>query len=260
MSTALITGASVGLGAEFAKLFAKDGHDLILVSRRKDALETLAAQLRSQAANIQVHVIDMDLGKPNAGRILFEKTQSLNLQVDFLVNNAGFGSQGHFKDLALNKELQMIDLNVRTVVELTHLFLPAMVARKKGRVLNVGSTAGFQPGPYMATYYASKAFVNSFSEALHEELKGSGVTCTVLTPGATATEFAATSGNAKSRLFQSGGVASAESVALRGYQAMLAGQAVVIPGFRNKAAVQALRVSPRFAARKIASYLNKAAT
>lgn len=257
MKNALITGASSGLGLEIAKLFARDGHSLILVARRRDRLEEVAAEFKKQYPAIQVHVVDADLSLPGAGAGLYQKVKALGLNVDFLVNNAGIGLNGAFRELSAEKELQMFDLNARTLLELTHLFLPQMLERKGGRILNVGSTAGFQPGPYMATYYASKAFVNSLSEALHEELKGTGVTCTVLAPGATATEFAKTAGMEKSALFSSSPVASSADVALYGYRAMKAGKAIAVPGFRNRFLVQSLRVSPRFLVRKIAGALNR---
>lgn len=177
--------------------------------------------------------------------------------VDYLVNNAGFGLTGKFQDQCIEKELQLLDLNNRCLVELTHLFLPKMLSRNFGRILNIGSMAGFQAGPYMASYYASKAFVNSFSEALHEELKGSGVSCTVLAPGATATEFGDVSGNGRTRLFQSGHVATAESVVKIGYRSMMAGRALVVPGIRNKLIIQLQRFSTRALSRKIAAYLNR---
>jgi short-subunit dehydrogenase len=255
MGTALITGASSGLGVEFAKLFAGDSHSLVLVARRKELLERLRGELGN--GNVRVEVIDMDLGQPGAGSRLAERVKALGWNIEFLVNNAGFGSTGSFQSLPLEKELQMIDLNIRTLVELTHLFLPAMISAGHGRILNVGSTAGFQPGPYMSTYYASKAFVNSFSEALHEELKGTGVTCTVLTPGATATGFSKASGNDKSRLFTKGSVADSAAVARAGYKAMQAGRALALPGLQNKLLLQSLRVSPRFLTRKIASFVNR---
>lgn len=257
MKHALITGASSGLGLELAKLFARDGHSLILVARRRDRLEKIAADLKAQYPAIQVSVVDADLGLPGAGETLFQKVKALGLPVDFLVNNAGIGLNGAFRELSTQKDLQMFDLNARTLLELTHLFLPQMIERKSGRILNVGSTAGFQPGPYMATYYASKAFVNSLSEALHEELKGTGVTCTVLAPGATATEFAQVAGMEKSALFSSSPVATSGEVALYGYRAMMAGKAIAVPGFRNRFLVQSLRLSPRFLVRKIAGALNR---
>ena len=259
MGVALITGASSGLGLEFAKLFAKDGHSLILVARRKDLLEQEAARLRSEFPAIKVNIVDMDLGVPGAGRQLFDKVNAQNLNIEFLVNNAGFGNTGSFSQQSLAKEMQLIDLNVRTLVELTHLFLPGMIKAGAGKILNVGSVAGFQPGPMMSTYYASKAFVNSFSEGLHEELKGTGVTCTVLAPGATATEFAKASGVENARLFASGSVASSMTVAEVGYRAMMRGCALAIPGFKNNMMVQSVRFSPRFLVRKIAAYVNKPA-
>jgi short-subunit dehydrogenase len=257
MKNALITGASSGLGLELAKLFARDGYSLILVARRRDRLEAIAAELSARYPAIQVSVIDADLGLPGAGESLFRKVKALGLDVTFLVNNAGIGLNGAFRNVSAAKDLQMFDLNARTLLELTHFFLPEMIERKNGSILNVGSTAGFQPGPYMATYYASKAFVNSLSEALHEELKGTGVSCTVLAPGATATEFAKVAGMENSALFSSSPVATSTDVALYGYRAMMAGKAMAVPGLRNRALVQSLRVSPRFLVRKIAGAMNR---
>lgn len=258
MGTALITGASSGLGLEMARLFARDGHSLILAARRRALLEQAAKELSEVGPGIRVEVLDIDLGVPDAGTVLFSKVQKLGLRVDFLVNNAGFGSSGEFAQLPLAKELQMIDLNVRTLVELTRLFLPQMIERGEGRVLNVGSMAGFQPGPYMATYYATKAFVNSFSEALHEELRGTGVTCTVLAPGATATEFARSAGAEGSTLFQQSKlVASSAEVAASGYRAMMSGCVLAIPGLLNRIQMQGLRFFPRSVIRKIASKVNQ---
>lgn len=257
MGLALITGASAGLGAEFAKLFADDGHDLILVARRKDKLEEIARALKGIHRGCQVHVVEQDLGKPGAGAELFARVAALGA-VDFLVNNAGFGNSGAFGTVPLTKELELIDLNIRTLVELTHLFVVPMKKRGSGRILQVGSTAGFQPGPFMANYYASKAYVNSFTEALQEELRGTGVTCTVLAPGATRTEFAGTAGLEQSRLFKAG-AASAPDVARAGYRGMMHGCTMVVPGLLNKIMVQALRVTPRVVARRLAGFLNQRA-
>lgn len=257
MGTALITGASAGLGLEFAKIFAKDGHDLILVARRKDVLEQLAKTLKEKRESLRVDILAIDLSQPGAGKDVFTKVQELGHDVDFLVNNAGFGTGGEFSSLPLERELQMMDLNMRTLVELSHLFLPAMKQKKYGKILNVGSTAGFQPGPYMTTYYATKAFVNSFSEGLHEELKGTGVSCTVLTPGATATEFAQTASVSSSRLFKSPTVASASQVAKYGYRAMMKEKAIAIPGCVNWLLVQTVRLTPRYLVRKLASSINR---
>jgi uncharacterized protein len=254
--TALITGASVGLGRELAKLFAADGHDLVLVARRKDKLDELAAEL-AKAHGVAATVMASDLTDPAAPAALAEKVRAAGIEVEFLVNNAGFGSNGAFHELDEKRELDMIQVNVTALVQLTRRFLPAMVARKSGRILNVGSTAGFVPGPFMADYYATKAFVISFTEAIAFELRGTGVTATVLCPGATATEFAAVAGNDKSPLFKSG-VADALSVSRHGYRAMMAGRVVAIPGARNKVLIQSLRVSPRAAIRSIAAGLNRA--
>ncbi len=255
-STALITGASAGLGAEFAKLFAADKHDLVLVARRKDRLETLAAEL-TKSHGVRVHVIGADLATAAGATQLLADVKALGVDVEFLVNNAGFGSSGAFADADPMRELEMVQLNVTTLLALTRALLPDMLAKKRGRILNIGSTAGFQPGPYMATYYASKAFVNSFTEALWYELKGTGVTATVSCPGATATEFAAVAGTDKSRLFAMG-AASADVVARDAYRAMMKGKPMIVHGFKNKLVVQALRVSPRAAVRSVAAGLNLA--
>ncbi|HEX4384486.1 MAG TPA: SDR family oxidoreductase [Myxococcales bacterium] len=254
MTVAVITGASAGLGAEFAKLFAKDKHDLLLVARRLDRLEVIAKQL-SDAHGVQVHVLACDLGMPDGASKVVAEAQRLNLEIDFLVNNAGFGTSGAFVTSDTGREMEMVQVNIATLVELTRLVLPQMVARKRGRVLNIGSTAGFQAGPYMATYYASKAFVNLFTEAISYELRGTGVTATVSCPGATATEFALVAGNAKSRLFRMG-AASAPQVASEAYRAMLAGKPMIVHGLKNKLVVQSLRVSPRAVIRAVAAALN----
>src|SRR6476661_7855155 len=148
MGTAIVTGASAGLGVEFAKLFVQDGHHVVLVARRRENLETVASELRAIFPNSRAEIIVLDLSTPGAGKKLFERTQALGLKVDYLVNNAGFGDAGDFSKLSLERQLEMIDLNVRTLVELTHLYLPMMRANRFGRILNVGSTAGFQPGPF----------------------------------------------------------------------------------------------------------------
>ena len=254
MGTALITGASSGLGAEYARLFAADKHGLVLVARRKDRLEALAAELRS-AHGVRAEVVPADLATPDGATRLVEDVSRLGAQIDFLVNNAGFGASGAFAELELSREMEMIQLNIASLVVLTRSFLPQMIARRSGRILNIGSTAGFPPGPFMAVYYASKAFVNSFTEALWYELKGTGVTATVSCPGATATEFAGVAGNDRSLLFRLG-AANPKVVAAQGYRAMNKGKPMVIHGFKNKLTVQSLRVSPRAVARAVAASLN----
>lgn len=253
--TALVTGASAGIGRDFARLFAADGHDVVLVARRRERLEELAREIGG-SNGVQAHVLSLDLGDREAPRRCVAELRARGLAINFLVNNAGLGTNGPFADAEVAKQLEMIQVNVTTLVELTRLLLPDMIARKRGRVLNVGSTAGFQAGPFMAVYYASKAFVNSFSEALAYELDGTGVTVTVSCPGATETEFAGHAGNDSSLLFKLG-AADSMSVAREAYAGMMAGRRMVVHGFTNKLGVQALRVSPRAVVIGLAARLNR---
>jgi uncharacterized protein len=248
---ALITGASAGLGLEMARLCARDGHDVVLVARSEGKLRELAAELK----DVQAHVVPADLTEPDAPQKIFEATK--HLQVDVLFNNAGFGTTGAFLDLPLEKELEMVALNIRALVALTHLFAAPMRARGFGRICNVASTAGFQAGPFMATYYASKAFVISFSEAIAYELKGTGVTVTCHCPSATATEFASRAGNDKSALFASG-VARADEVAAHAYKATMRGDTLAIPGVMNWLKMESLRIAPRAMVRGVTAKLNRA--
>jgi hypothetical protein len=256
--TALITGASAGLGAELARLFARDKHDVILVARRREKLDALAAELTAQHG-IAAHVIAEDLASPGAPDRIAATVRERGLRVDYLVNNAGFGTAGVFAELDPAREIEEIQVNVTALVHLTRLFLPAMIARKSGRILNLGSTAGFQPGPFMAVYYATKAFVNSFTEALGFELKGTGVTATVSCPGATETEFAAVAGTEKSLLFKATAPMTAPEVAEHAYRAMMRGEAMAVPGLKNKAGIQSLRVAPRRAILALTAKLNRPA-
>lgn len=253
--TALLTGASSGLGEEFARLFAADGVDLVLVARRRDRLEALATELRA-ARKVSVQVIAADLGVPEEVERVIREVQSQGLEIEFLVNNAGLGNVGPFAGSDLAPQLVMVDVNMRALVRLTHAFLPAMLARRRGRVLNIGSTAGLQPGPYGAVYYASKAFVNSFTEAIAHELRGTGVTATVSLPGATATEFASVAGSGATRLFRSGVMSSAE-VARDAYRAMLGGKVFLVHGWKNKVLGFSVRLGPRSLVRSIAAAMNK---
>jgi len=204
---------------------------------------------------VKAHVIELDLGQPGAGSTLLERVQKIG-ELEFLVNNAGFGNSGPFASNSLARELELLDLNVRILAELTHLVLPGMLARKRGKILNVGSVAGFQPGPYMANYYASKAYVNSFSEALSVELRGTGVTCTVLAPGPTRTEFFAAAGMENSTLVKTG-TATAASVALMGFEAMKKGRAMKIAGWKNFLLAQSVRLAPRLLTARVAGFLNR---
>lgn len=243
MSTVLITGASGGIGYELAKLFARDHHNLILVARSSDKLAQVATEL--QAHGVTVKTITLDLTAPPASRFLFDQLQRENIAVDILINNAGFGTFGEFAQVPEPQILGQIDLNIRSLTELTRLFLPSMIVRRSGRIMNVASTAAFQPGPLMAVYYATKAYVLSFSEAIANELRGSGVTVTCFCPGATHTDFAKRAGIENSRLFKSVGAMSAEKVALDGYRALMEGRTLAISGAHNWLVAQSTRFAPR---------------
>jgi short-subunit dehydrogenase len=252
--TALVTGASSGLGRELAQLFAADGHDVVLVARRKPELETLAARLVAERG-VKAHVLAEDLSDATAPERIVAELGLRGIDVEYLVNNAGFGATGRFVELELRRQLDMIQVNIAALVELTGLLVPGMLARRSGRILNLGSTAGFQPGPGMAVYYASKAFVNSFTEALAFELRGTGVTATLSCPGATATEFGQVAGNGRTRLFRGGGM-SAPVVAAEAYRAMMAGKGTLIHGARNKLLIHSQRFAPRATVRAISARLN----
>jgi short-subunit dehydrogenase len=241
--TALITGASGGIGYELALLFARDGFDCILVARSQDKLSELAARLESEF-RVKTLVIGKDLSRPSAVDEIHEETTAAGLAVDVLVNNAGFPVFGLFNETDLQAELEMLQVNVVALTALTKLFLKGMVERRAGRILNLASTAAFLPGPLMAVYYASKAYVLSFSQALANELQGTGVTVTALAPGPTRTGFQKRGVMEDSRLVQ-GQIADAASVALAGYRGVMAGKTLVIPGFTNKLIPWVSRLSPR---------------
>jgi short-subunit dehydrogenase len=254
---ALITGASSGIGLELAKLFAQDGHDLVLVARRGDRLRELAAELASHH-RVRSTVITADLADPDTPGEIARSVEAAGIEIRYLVNNAGYGLAGRFAETDLSNELRMIQVNVSALTHLTKLFLPGMLARHEGAILNVASTAGFVPGPLMAVYYATKAYVISFSDALAEEVTGSGATVTVLCPGATRTEFWAVAGmDATARLLRRPWVADAASVARAGYDGLRAGKRIVIPGLANKVMVQSMRVAPRVLLAKIARRLQE---
>jgi short-subunit dehydrogenase len=241
--TALVTGASGGIGLELARLFAADGHDLVLVARSADKLSSLADELKGKH-NVRARVLPSDLARPEAPREIFDELQREGISIDALVNNAGVGSYGLFAETDLRAELDLLQINVVALTHLTKLFLPAMLARRRGHVLSVASTAAFQPGPLMAVYYASKAYVLHFSEALSNETEGTGVFVSALCPGPTETGFVAAAGMEESRLFDRGAM-SAREVAEAGYHGMLAGKRVVIPGFGNALVAHAVGLLPR---------------
>lgn len=239
----LITGSSAGIGAAMADVFAEHRHDLILVARRRDRLETRAAEIERRY-RVKVACVSEDLADPQGPKRLFDVVTAQGLEVGHLVNNAGVGLYGKFAKTDLDAELKMIQLNVTSVVELTKRFLPGMVQRRSGRILNVASTAAFVPGPWMSIYYATKAFVLSFSEAIDYELTAGGITVTALCPGPTESEFKVRAGSQRSRLFEAF-LMDAPTVARAGYDGMMKGKAVVIPGLRNKMIPVAARVIPR---------------
>ena len=241
---ALVTGASSGIGLELATLLASDGYDLVLVARRRERLEQIANGLHSEFG-VAATVLPRDLADPDGARDVARELDARGQAVDVLVNDAGFGVSGFFAETPLERELAMIRVNVVALTELTKAVLPRMLARRRGRILNVASTAAFQPGPLMAVYYATKAYVLSFSEALANEVAGSGVTVTALCPGPTVTEFQTAAGVEGTRLFHSLLVSDARTVARAGYRGMRRGKRVVIPGFGNRLLVVAERATPR---------------
>ena len=242
--TALVTGASMGIGVDLAECFAKDGYDLILTARSESALKDVAARL-AEKYNVSATPIALDLGAFNAGQKLAEDVRVRGLTVDVLVNNAGYGTAGAFAGSDRSDQLGMIDLNVRALVELTHIYWPAMLANRRGGVLNVASTAAFQPGPLMAVYYASKAFVLSFSEALWKEAEKTGVHVSCLCPGPTSSNFRERAGTGKTRLSRVGTPMSSASVARMGYRAFQKNQRVMITGMRNRVLARLAPFLPR---------------
>jgi short-subunit dehydrogenase len=236
---AIVTGASGGLGLEFAKLLASDGVDLVLVARSGDKLEKIAAELRASHGR-NVETVVQDLSVADAAARIKERVSAC----DILINNAGFANRGRFDELDASHVREEVMLDVVTLTELTRLYLPGMRANGKGRVMNVASTAGFLPGPYMAVYYASKAYVISFSQAIAEELRGSGVTVTCLCPGATQTGFAERANMNDTLLFRMA-VADSATVAKAGIDAMMAGKDMCVPGIRNKLTALSTKITPR---------------
>ena len=241
--TALVTGASGGIGEELARLFAADGHDLVLLARSRDKLARLSEEL-GEKHGVGARVVASDLARPEAPREIFEELKGAGVTVDALVNNAGFGSYGLFAETDLKSELDLLQVNVVALTHLSKLFLPGMIARRRGYLMNVASTAAFQPGPLMAVYYASKAYVLSLTEALANECEGTGVCVSALCPGPTETGFVAAAGMAESKLFDRGPM-DARTVAEEGYRGMLAGKTIVIPGFRNALVARGVGFMPR---------------
>lgn len=242
--TALVTGASMGIGVDLAECLARDGYDLVLTARSADALEKVASRL-SSAHGVKTTTIPLDLGVPGGGERLAAEAASRGLEVDVLVNNAGYGVAGAFAGSDRAAQLGMIDLNDRTLVELTHIYWPRMLEKKRGGVLNVASTASFQPGPLMAIYYASKAFVLSFSEALWKEAEGTGVRVSCLCPGPTESNFRERAGTDRTKLSQAGKWMPSDEVARLGYEAWKQNRRVCVTGARNAVVAALVPLFPR---------------
>ena len=254
-STVLVTGASSGIGLELATLAAADGHDLVLVARSSDKLETVASALKHRYG-VGCLAVTLDLSAPGACMRLVEQLAARKISVGILVNCAGFGMRGNFHSLSAAHQLDMIHVNMTSPTMLTRLLLPDMVARGTGAILNVSSVAAFTAGPHMSVYYASKAYVLALSEGLHEELRGSGVTVSCLCPGTTATGFATRAGVGSLHSFRWTAM-SAHDVACAGWQGMKQRRAVIIAGKRNRFAAFFLRYVPRALARKLTYALQR---
>jgi hypothetical protein len=251
--TALITGASSGIGRELARCFADGGADLVLVARREEALRTVADELESEHG-ITARVMPSDLAKPDAPQALFDQCAAEGITVDVVVNNAGFGARGPVAELDAQRQVDMVQVNVTALTRLTRLFLPGMLDRGHGGVLNVASTAAFQPGPNMSVYYATKAYVLSFTEGLAEEVRGTGVHVSCLAPGATDTEFVDRADMEDTTLFKLGAM-TPDDVARAGYEGFRSNTTLVVPGALNKLTAASVRFIPRTVARRIAQSL-----
>lgn len=244
MATALITGASNGIGLELAKIHASNGGDLVLVARNKSKLDDLKTELERQY-QVKVYTIGKDLSANNSAQEVYVETTKQNFQIDYLINNAGFGDFGMFVETDWNKELQMINLNITTLTQFTKLYLKDMVKRRNGKIMNVASTAAFQSGPTMAVYYATKAYVLSFSEAIDNEVSDKGVSVTTLCPGATESGFQAAAAMEESALVKGKKLPSAKEVAEYGYASMMKGKTVAIHGLMNWIMANSVRFLPR---------------
>ena len=255
--TALITGSSSGIGLEFAKLFAADGSDLVLVARREERLNEIADELSSEHG-VKVHVLAKDLSKPKAPEEIFSHLKKEKIQIDVLVNNAGFGKKEHFSETDKEMHLDMVQVNVMALTHLSKLFLTGMIERGHGGILNVGSLAGFQPGPNLAVYFATKAYVLSFTEALAEEIDNPDIKISCFAPGPVRTEFGEKSELADSLLFKISLMDAAPAVKA-GYEGFRKGQILVIPGLKQQIVPLLNRFTPRFMIRKIAKRLNTTA-
>jgi short-subunit dehydrogenase len=250
-NTALITGASSGIGLELAIVHASKGGDLVLVARSKEKLEELKVSIQKQY-NTEVYLIFKDLSAPNSAQEVYDELKQKNIRIDYLINNAGFGDFGLFHDTDWKKTEQMIQLNITALTQFTRLFLNDMLLNKHGKILNVASTAAFQPGPTMAVYFATKAYVLHFSEAIANELENTSITVTALCPGATESGFKDAADMHDSKLFKDKKLPSSKAVAIFGYDQMMKGKVVAIHGLMNYILANSVRFTPRSLVVKIA--------
>ena len=249
--TALVTGASEGIGYELTRLFAENGYDVVMVARSKDRMKEIADEVENEFG-ISAQVIKKDLSVPGSSEEVYEKSP----EIDVLVNNAGIGTCGFFHENDTEREVDTVRLNVETPTHLTRVFLEDMVERDEGRILNVSSMAAFQPGPTMAVYYATKAYLLSFSEALSNELKSTGVSVTALCPGPTETAFIQKAGEENSRINE-GDKMSQRTVAEAGYNGLMKGKNVVVPGFKNRMLVRLTKIAPKSLVIRVVRYLQE---
>jgi uncharacterized protein len=249
--TALITGASNGIGYELAKVHAENGDNLVLVARNKSKLDELKKELEDKY-KIEVYTIGKDLSVANSAKEVYDELNQGSISIDYLINNAGFGDYGLFAGSDWSKQEQMINLNITTLVHFTRLYLPDMIKRGSGKIMNLASTASFQPGPTMSVYFASKAFVLNFSEAINNEVRENGITVTALCPGATHSGFQAAASMQDSKLFEGNNFPTSREVAEYGYKAMMKGKAVAIHGLKNTILANSIRFIPRSLAVKAA--------
>jgi hypothetical protein len=248
--TALVTGASSGIGLHLAHEFARHGHPLVLTAPVESELREVAAHMKS-VHGVEAHVIAKDLEQPNAAQEIFDTLQSQRIEVDILVNNAGHGQHGKYWEVPIERHLSIVQLNIDAVLRLTSLFLPPMLSRGRGRLLNTSSVGGFLPGPMLAVYHASKAFVLSWSEALATELEETGITVTTLCPGPTDTDFFPKADMEDTTIFQKGQVMAPQEVAEMGYKALMSGDRVIVTGAVNKAMVFSRHLLPEGAQAKM---------
>jgi short-subunit dehydrogenase len=248
--TVLITGAANGIGYQFARIFAHEKYNLVLVDRESEKLTKIAVDFQKEFG-VSVKPIIKDLSISTSPEEIFTELQQAGIKVDILVNNAGFGTHGLFHETNLKTELEMLQVNLVCLTHLTKLFLKQMVTQGYGKILNVSSAAAFQPGPLMAVYFATKAYILSFSEAIANELENTGVTVTVLCPGSTASAFHERTGMADSKMLKGKNMMTAETVAQVGYDALMQGKTIVIPGFMNKLMTKCVRFIPRKIVTKI---------